>query len=69
MAIAQSIVVTVDHRGEDAIKCFDYLQETGCTSIVTMASYWLVHVSPNIQAQQILDYIQAEAIPLRHLCI
>lgn len=69
MAIAKSAVVTVDHRGEDAIKLFDYLQETGCTSIVTMASCWLVHIPPNVQAQQILDYIQAEAIPLRHFHI
>lgn len=65
MATTQSTVVTVDHRGKDAVKFSDYLQETGCTSIVTMASYWLVHIPPNVQAQQILDYIQAEAIPLR----
>ncbi|WP_299402728.1 DUF4265 domain-containing protein [Acaryochloris sp. IP29b_bin.148] len=66
MATTKSTVVTVDHRGEDAIKFFDYLQEMGCTSTVTMASFWLVHIPPNCQFQQILDYIQAEAIPLQH---
>jgi hypothetical protein len=66
MATARSIAVTSDYRGEDAVKFSDYLEQTGCTSMVSMASFWLVHIPPNFDAQTMLAYIQAEAIPLQH---
>jgi hypothetical protein len=70
MATARSAVVaSVDRRGEDAIRFSDYLEKNGCTSVVSMGSYWLVHIPPNIDTQTILDYIQAEAIPLQYYCI
>jgi hypothetical protein len=67
MATARSAcVASGDFRGEDAVKFWDYLEKTGCTSIVSMASFWLVHIPPNVDVQTVLDYIQAEAIPLQH---
>jgi Domain of unknown function (DUF4265) len=67
MATARSAtVVSADGRGEDAVKFSDYLEKNGCTSMVSMASYWLVHIPPNFDSQTILDYIQAEAIPLQY---
>jgi Domain of unknown function (DUF4265) len=67
MATARSAVVSsADGRGEDAIKFSDYLEKNGCTSMVSMASYWVVHIPPNFDSQMILDYIQAEVIPLKH---
>ncbi|MBM0744504.1 DUF4265 domain-containing protein (plasmid) [Phormidium sp. CLA17] len=53
-------------RGEDAIKFSDYLEKNGCASVVSMASFWLVHIPPNFDSQTILNYIQTEAIPLQH---
>jgi hypothetical protein len=66
MATARSAVASKDCRGEDAVKFSDYLEKNGCTSMVSMASYWLVNIPPNFDSQTILDYIQAEAIPLQH---
>lgn len=67
MATARSaIVISADYRGEDAVKFSDYLRKNGCTSMVSMASYWLVHIPPTFDPQTILDYIQAESIPLQY---
>lgn len=68
MATAQSAIVTsADRRGEDAVKFSDFLEKNGCNLVVSMASFWLVHIPPNFDSQTILDYIQAEAIPLQHI--
>jgi hypothetical protein len=67
MATARSTaVVSADCRGKDAIKFIDYLEKNGCTSMVSMASYWLVHVPPNFDSQTILNFIQTEVIPLQY---
>jgi hypothetical protein len=67
MAMAQSATVTsADCRGEDAIKFSDYLEKNGCTSVVSMASFWLVHIPPDFDSQTIFAYIQAEVIPLQY---
>ncbi len=66
MATARSVCVTSEgFRGKDAVRFYEYLEATGCTSMVSMASYWLVHIPPNVDPQTVLDYIQAEAIPLQ----
>lgn len=70
MATARSATVTSENvRGEDAIKFSDYLERNGCTSMVSMASFWLVHIPPNFDSQRILDYIEFEAIPFQYYCI
>jgi Domain of unknown function (DUF4265) len=66
MATARSAcVASGDFRGEDAAKFWDYLEKIGCTSMVSMASFWLIHIPPSVDVQAVLDYIQAEAIPLQ----
>jgi hypothetical protein len=66
MATGRSATVaSEDGCGDDAVKFSNYLEETGCTSMVSMASFWLVHIPPNFDAQRILNYIQAEGIPLQ----
>jgi hypothetical protein len=66
MAIARSAcVVPGGFPGEDAAKFWDYLEKIGCTSTVSMASFWLIHIPPTVDVQAVLGYIQAEAIPLQ----
>jgi hypothetical protein len=69
MTTARSTAVLDEWSGEEAIKFRNYLEQNGCTSMVSMASYWLVHTPPGFNSQEILDYIQAEAIPLQEYCI
>jgi hypothetical protein len=66
MATAQSTVLYENIYGEDAIKFSNFLETNDCTWIVSMASFWLVHIPPSFDFQSVLSYIQSEEIPLQH---
>jgi hypothetical protein len=66
MATTRSTVIHEDIYGEDAIKFGDFLEKNDCIWIVTMASFWLVHIPPSFDCQRVIDYIRSEEIPLQH---
>jgi hypothetical protein len=64
MATSPATVVYNDIPGELAKQFWKKLTELGCTSITSMASFWIVHVPPDVTLQTVLEYIKDAQMPL-----
>ncbi|AFY76388.1 MAG: DUF4265 domain-containing protein [Hydrococcus sp. C42_A2020_068] len=64
MSIASSTCYTNLYQGELAKQFCKKLIELGCLSLISMASFWIVHIPSYVDPQTVLNYIKDAQIPL-----